>query len=225
MSFVLVPGAGGDAWYWHRVVPLLEERGHTAVAVELPAEDESAGLAEYADAIVAAAGDLRDITLVAQSMGGFSAPLAVDRLDARRLVLVNAMVPAPGETAGAWWENTGQGPARSARAEADGRVLTDEFDVVAEFFHDVPEDVRLAAFSRPEPVQADRPFADPWPLPAWPDVPTSGIAGADDRLFPADFQQRVARERLGLELDVMPGGHLVAYSEPELLVERLLALG
>ena len=39
-TFVLVPGAGGQAWYWHRLVPELQRRGHTAVAVDLPAADE-----------------------------------------------------------------------------------------------------------------------------------------------------------------------------------------
>ena len=34
--FVLIPGAGGVAWYWHRVVLELEARGHEAVAVDLP---------------------------------------------------------------------------------------------------------------------------------------------------------------------------------------------
>jgi hypothetical protein len=43
-SFVLIPGAGGMAWYWSRVVPLLAHAGHEAVAVDLPAEDRSAGL-------------------------------------------------------------------------------------------------------------------------------------------------------------------------------------
>ncbi|MDX6357529.1 MAG: hypothetical protein QOH37_583, partial [Nocardioidaceae bacterium] len=94
MTFVLVPGAGGDPWYWHLVVPLLERYGERAIAVELPTGDESAGLAAYADAIVAAADGADQITLVAQSMAGFSAPLACDRLDVRRIVLVNAMVPA-----------------------------------------------------------------------------------------------------------------------------------
>jgi hypothetical protein len=40
-SFVLIPGAGGVAWYWHRVIPLLEQAGHEAVAVDLPGDDES----------------------------------------------------------------------------------------------------------------------------------------------------------------------------------------
>ena len=35
-TFVLIPGAGGQAWYRHRVVPRLAFRGHDAIAVELP---------------------------------------------------------------------------------------------------------------------------------------------------------------------------------------------
>ena len=41
-SFVLVPGAGGMAWYWHRVVPLLGSAGHQAIAVDLPGDDRDA---------------------------------------------------------------------------------------------------------------------------------------------------------------------------------------
>jgi pimeloyl-ACP methyl ester carboxylesterase len=218
-TFVLVPGAGGDAWFWHRLVPALEHRGHRAIAVALPAGDESAGLAEYADAIVDAARDAGPVTLVAQSMGGLSAPLAVDRLDVERIVLLNAMIPKPGETGGGWWEAVGQGEAMQLAAQRDGRA--EEFDMVTDFFHDVPEEVTREAFSRGEPEQSDRSFEEPWPLQAWPDVPTSGIAGADDRLFPVEFQQRVARDRLGIELDVVPGGHLVALADPEVVAERL----
>src|SRR3954469_16105520 len=104
MTYVLVPGAGGDAYYSHPVAPLL---GPDTVWVPLPTDDPDAGLAEYADAIVAAAGDATDVTLVAQSLGGFSAPLAVDRLDVRGLVMLNAMVPRPGETFNEWWGAVG----------------------------------------------------------------------------------------------------------------------
>lgn len=217
MTYVLVPGAGGDAWYWHLLVPLLERHGERVIAVALPTDDESAGLAEYADAIVAAAAGSIDVTLVVQSMGGFSAPLACDRLDVRRIVLVNAMVPAPHETAGDWWANTGQADARSAHERAAGRDPDAPFDVEAGFFHDVPPEVTREAFARGERGQADKPFTEPWPLAAWPDVPTSGIAGSDDRIFPLEFQQRVARERLGIELAVIDSGHLPSLSAPEVL--------
>ena len=118
-TFILVPGAGGDAFYWHRVVPLLRDAGHEAVAVDLPAGEDGAGLAEYADAIAGAMGDRRDVVLVAQSMGAFSAPLAATRGDVSRIVLVAPMIPAPGESAGEFWRASGQDDAL-ARARRRG---------------------------------------------------------------------------------------------------------
>src|SRR5437764_8860329 len=105
MTFVLIPGAGGSAWYWSRVVPLLQADGHEAIAVDLPGDDEKAGLTEYAALVRRAIGGRADVTLVAQSLGGFTAALVADQVQA--LVFVNAMIPNPGETAGAWWANTG----------------------------------------------------------------------------------------------------------------------
>ncbi|WP_200945137.1 MULTISPECIES: alpha/beta fold hydrolase [unclassified Nocardioides] len=220
-TFLLVPGAGGDGWFWDRLVAALADRGHRGIAVTLPGPDESAGLAAYADVIVDAGRDAGPLVLVAQSMGGFSAPLAVDRLDVERIALINAMVPAPGETAGSWWETVGQAEAAGAAARRDGR--SEEFDVERDFFHDVPEAVTRELFSRPMPDEAERAFADPWPLDAWPDVPTTVLAGADDRLFPPELQQRVARERLGIDADVVPGGHLVALADPDLVADWLTA--
>jgi pimeloyl-ACP methyl ester carboxylesterase len=49
------------------------------------------------------------------------------------------------------------------------------------------------------------------------------ISGRGDRLFPLAFQQRLARERLGVEADVLPGGHLLALAQPAALAQRLLA--
>jgi hypothetical protein len=224
--YVLVPGAGGQAWYWHRVVPLLEAAGHSAIAVELPSGDESAGLAAYTAAILTTAdkaGAQPGCVVVAQSMAGFSAPQACTALDASRLVLVNAMVPLPGERLGDWWDNTGQSAAAAAKARAEGRDPDAEFDPIEVFFHDAPPDVIEAAMSMPPPVQADRPFADVWPLDAWPDVSTDVISSADDRFFPFDFQARVAEERLGLTPRSLPGGHLPALACADALVNRLLA--
>jgi pimeloyl-ACP methyl ester carboxylesterase len=97
-TFVLVPGAGGTASYWYRVVPLLEAGGHRAIAVELPGDDESAGLPEYTSLVIAAIGGRPDVVLVAQSMGAFTAPMVCARAPVSLLVLVNAMIPRPGET-------------------------------------------------------------------------------------------------------------------------------
>ena len=219
-TFVLVPGAGGDTFYWHRLAAELESRGHSALPVELPAGDDSAGLDAYADTVVAAMGDRSPVAVVAQSMGGLTAPLVCARVPVDLLVLVNAMVPLAGETGGEWWTATGQGKAAAAYRQQLG--LPAELDDTATYFHDVPADV-TAAYLAQEFAQSGRPFEDPWPLERWPDVPTRVVAGRDDRLFPLDFQRRIAAERLGLPVDEVPGGHCVALARPVELADRLEA--
>jgi pimeloyl-ACP methyl ester carboxylesterase len=216
--FVLIPGAGGAAWYWHRVVPELRAHGHEAVALDLPAADESVGLPEYADAVVAAIDGHRDVVVVAQSMGGFSAPVACARTPVRLLVLVNAMIPLPGETPGDWWGHTGWEPARIAAAQAGGYPV--EFDLGAYFLHDVPAKVAAAGQAHAHP-EADIAFGQPCAIERWPDVPTRVIAGRDDRFFPLEFQRRVAWERVGTDVDEVPGGHLAALSYPAELTGQL----
>jgi pimeloyl-ACP methyl ester carboxylesterase len=222
-TFVLIHGAGGDSWHWHLVVPELRARGHEVVAVDLPCEDDSAGLPEYADAVVEAIGDRTDLVLVAQSMAGFTAPLVCERMPVDLMVLLAAMVPAPGESPGDWWDNTGWEQARREQNQRDGRDPGAEVDVIADFLHDVPPDVVADAMARGERRQSGTPFEKPWPLAAWPDVPTRVLICRDDRFFPADFMRRVARERLGITPDEMDGGHVPALSRPRDLVERLVA--
>src|SRR5215207_270922 len=115
MNFVLVPGAGGDAHYWHLVAPLLRDGGHGVIAPGLPAGDDAAGL------------------------GAFAAPMAVERLDVERMVLVAPTIPAPGDTPGSWWSSTGQDAAAREAAIAEGRDPYAPFDVRETFLHDVPE--------------------------------------------------------------------------------------
>jgi pimeloyl-ACP methyl ester carboxylesterase len=221
-TFVLVPGAGGDGRYWYLVAAELEARGHEAVPVDLPAGDDAAGWVEYADAIERAIGERSRPTLVAQSLGGFSAPLVAARRPVEGLVLLNAMIPVPGETGNAWWANTGQGVAQRAYLASIGIDAAAAHDDAVLYFHDVPPDVIEEAFGRGEPAQSMTPMEQPWPLDRWPDVPTRVLAGRDDRLFPASFQRRVARERLGIDSEELDGGHVLALSHPRELVELLI---
>lgn len=224
-TFVLVPGAGGSAWYWHLVAPLLQEHGHEAVPVELPAADDRAGLPQYAAAVVRAMGnrDPKGVVLVAQSLAGFTVPLVCKKARVVLVVFVNAMIPTPGETPGEWWRNTGHAEAKRQKNLSDGRKADAPFDPLIDFFHDVPQLVIDEAWARGEPRQSDSVFRSPCIFKAWPTIPTRVLIGRDDRFFPAEFQHRVARERLGISADEMPGGHLVALSQPTELSARLIA--
>jgi pimeloyl-ACP methyl ester carboxylesterase len=219
-TFVLIPGAGGDPWEWHLLARELEARGHEAIPVRLPADDDRAGWDAYADAVVDAVGEPRDVVLVAQSLAGFTAPLVAERIPVDLLVLLNAMIPLPGETGNAWWSNTRRKEAEQAYFASVGLPPETADDEVAVYMHDVPAFVTAEAADH-VPEQSMTPMEQPWPLDAWPDVPTRVLIGRDDRLFPAAFQLRVAIERLGLEGDVIEGGHMVALSRPGLVADRL----
>jgi pimeloyl-ACP methyl ester carboxylesterase len=221
-TFALIHGAGSDGWYWHLVEPQLRAAGHETISVDLPCDDDSAGLDDYADVVVAAVGDRDDVVVVGQSMGGFVAPLVADRVPTTRLiVLVAAMVPAPGESGNEWWENTGSGAARRDQAVLDGRDIDGDFDPVAEFLHDVDPVLVEAGWAHVK-EQSDTPFQTPWPLPAWPNIPTRFVLGTKDRFFPPDFQRHVVRQRLGIEPDEIDSGHVPALARPDDLAALLL---
>lgn len=218
-TFVLIPGAASDSWFWHLVTAELHVRGHDVVAPDLPYEDDSAGLSEYADTVIDAIGDRTDLVLVAQSFGGFTAALVCDRIRVDLLVLLAGMVPAPGEAPGDWWANTGWEQARQVRDALDGRAPDDD---IALFLHDVPPELAAEAAKR-NLNQSGTPFVEPWPLDAWPAVPTRFLLCRDDRFFPAEFMRRVVRDRLGIVPDEIDGGHCVALSRPGELADRLEA--
>jgi pimeloyl-ACP methyl ester carboxylesterase len=217
-TFVLIPGAGGSAWYWSLVAPLLERAGHAAIPVDLPGDDETAGLAEYTQLVVDAIAARRDVALVAQSLGGFTAAMVCQRVPVASLTFVNAMIPTPGETPGEWWANTGAIEARAAAASARGYG---DFDLNTYFLHDVPADIVIAGENR-QRAEADTVFASPCDFQSWPAVPTRVLVGADDRFFPADFQRHVAHDRLGVAADVRPGGHLIALAQPQSVADYLI---
>ena len=203
-TFALIHGGGGSSWDWHLVAPGLRGHGHDPVAVDLPNEDASAGWSEYARTVVQAVGDRTDLVVVGHSLGGFTAPLVTAHVPVELLVLVAAMIPSPGELFADWWTNAGY----------------DESGYEDVFYHDVPRALAAEA-SRRERGEDSKALQEPWPLEAWPDVPTRYLLCRDDRMFPAAWARRHARERLDLEADEMDGGHYITLSRPRELAERL----
>jgi pimeloyl-ACP methyl ester carboxylesterase len=92
---------------------------------------------------------------------------------------------------------------------------------MATFYHDVPAELTAEALRRERDHPGARAGREPWPREAWPDVPTRVLGCRDDRLFPPAFMRRVARERLGIEPDEVPGGHCVALARPRELAAKL----
>lgn len=209
-TFAFIHGAGDVGWYWHLVEADLRAHGHTTVAPDLPIENDQADLGDYADVVVEAISGRSDVVVVGQSFGGYVAPLVAERVNARLIVLVAAMVPAPHESAEEMFLSTAWQP-----------MAVEDHSTRAVVYHDVPSDLADEALRRGGRRQSETPGKQPWPLDRWPPIPTRAIIGRNDRFFPVAWLRRVVQERLGIAPDEINSGHCPALSQPHELARRL----
>ena len=230
-TFVLVHGAWHGGWCWDRLVPELERRGHSAVAVDLPTTRDAGdtGLAAGAQLVGAAVPD-RDTVLVGHSMGALLLPVVAAQRDVRHLVFLNAFVTAPGESMNEVVDREGDvfapgWPERARRQErlGGGASAWPPDAAIDAFFHDcTPEDGTWAAARlRPQSWAA---LADRCPVDAWPDVPSTYVLSRDDRVVNPAWSRRVAREVLAVEPVELDGGHSPFLSQPAALAAVLAEL-
>ncbi len=225
--FVLVHGAWHAGACWRPLVEELEARGERAVAADLPSEDPDATLDDYVQTVVDAAAVFDEpVIVVGHSLGGLTIPLVPSRRPVAGLVFVAAILPVPGgapvEVLGPEAFSAGfDDLAVEQMAQDDGSTGWPRDAAIAAFYHDVPEPLVTEAVGALR-SQAWLPTQQPWPLDAYPDVPMRYVACDDDRILDPDWQVRIARDRLGVEADVLAGSHSPMLSQPEALADLLL---
>lgn len=120
-----------------------------------------------------------------------------------------------------WWQATGQPEAQRDYLEDLGFSARDAENPEIVFIHDFEADLKAESLQH-LPHQFPTPMEAPAPFQKWPAVPTHVIAAAADRLFPLEFMRGQALDRLGIVIDVIPGGHLAPLTQPSALVQLLI---
>ena len=136
-TYALIHGAGDVGWYWHLVDAELRARGHDVVAMDLPVEDDAAGLSDYADVVVDAIGD----------RGEMSSSWRI----VRRLHGADRMQSRPVEAAGPCGGNGARRPGsrrRRCSPTPDTAGGAGDTSTLAVFYHDVPPALAAEAISR-----------------------------------------------------------------------------
>jgi pimeloyl-ACP methyl ester carboxylesterase len=221
-TFGLVAGGGHNAWCWERVVEELERRGHEAIAVELPADDPEAGLADFAAAVVKGMeGAGGDVILVGHSLAGRYLPLATGQIPGARMVFLCAIVaeeePAEGQEPSSGGRQPGGG--RGRYDEQDRLYLLPE-DAVAMFYQDCDPETQAWAVAHLVP-QGSRVIREPFPRGGWPaGVRAAYILCQEDGVFPPERAREMAA-RAGTEALELPGGHSPFLSQVPALVDTL----
>ncbi len=220
-TFALIHGSGDGGWAWHLVLRALRQRGHEAVAPDLPTDRDDATWDDCAAVLVAAVRGAQDVVVVGHSSGGVLVPLVAERLTASLQVYVAGMVPRPGERPEEWFHSVGWAEAVAALAAEDGG-LTGNPDPAVAFYHDVPEPLATQARAR-ERATSERLGETPWPAQPLPEIAARYVVTTQDRFLPPPVQRRVAADRLGIVApDEIAAGHCANLSRPEELADVLV---
>jgi len=234
-TFVLIPGAWVGGWAWRPVAQRLRAAGHRAVALTLPGltdgeDPRELRLRHAVDYVVGELRrrDLRSITLVAHSWGGFPvsgvAHQVPDRV--RRLIYWNAFVPEGGRSV------LEEIPPHHADvftqlAEASGNnSITLPYEAWQQsFFQDAKEPVRRLVHSLlvPQPFGYFTDGLDIPPVTSF-GIPASYVYSTEDLALPPGKLGWNPRfpDRLGVTAIEVPGGHESCLTRPYELADALL---
>lgn len=247
--FCLVHGAYLGAWCWDLLIPELQAHGHKTVAMDLPIDDPSATLSDFADAVMGAIPPGEDdIILVGHSFGGTVIPLVASQRPVRRLVYLVALIPYPGmrgldqfcdEVDPEELKTIGYEPPPSEKLKlcADEPDMycpaclqlkqqpVENADVAMEFcFHDCEPEVAGWAISKLRDQASIAHLTEVFPLPALPNVESTYIVCTQDRIISPEWSRYAARKRLGVEAIELAGGHYPHISYPVQLAQVLTDL-
>ena len=207
-TFCLIHGAWHGGWAWDALSAELQTRGHEVVAPDLPCDDTTAGVVEYAAVARTALGGDEDAIVVGHSLGGLTIPL----VPARLRVFLCALVAGTGGTD---VFVPGFGASRT-RDELGRSYYPDSADAARELQYP-PSLASLAAKLRPQaPVEVSTPYVA--------DGPTAYVVCTSDAAIRPDWQRRLARDVLGVEPIELASGHSPMLSCPHELADVLDAL-
>jgi pimeloyl-ACP methyl ester carboxylesterase len=211
--------------------------------MDLPIENESATLSQFADAVIQAIPKTDDdIVLVGHSMAGTIIPLVAEAVKVRQLVFVAALIPYPGiSTLDQFSHHLDDDTLKSFNyqpkdlskleqfhSEPDmyepasvGKDYSDEAVLRQFFFHDCQPDVTQWALSKSRSQQSMAYMFETNPLKALPSVERKYIVCTDDRIISPTWSRYAAHKRLGVDVIELASGHCPHLSRPDLLASVL----
>jgi pimeloyl-ACP methyl ester carboxylesterase len=225
ITFGLVHGAWHGAWCWDLVAAELRERGHGAVAVDLPCDDPRAGAEAYAGVVLDALADADDVVLVGHSLGGLTIPVVAQERRIRAMVYLAPLLPTVGSSFddchAAEPDRLMPGLGAGQIPSEDGSSVWQPQAAIALMYPDAPPGLADWAAARLR-RQCWRVSQEVTPLRASPALPVTVIACGADAVVNPDWVRRSARVRFGVEAVVLPGDHSPFLARPAQLADLLV---
>ena len=235
---VLVHGAFGGAWCWSRVIPPLEQAGHTVEAIDLPGggDDPTPPDGVTLETCAARVSDVlaaksEPALLVGHSMGGVVVTQAAsDRPDrVRQLAFVCAFMPADGQSLldlTRLPEGHGDQIQANIVVEGEPPVATLSDAAAANAIYNLCDAESTAWALEKRRPQAVAPFATPVAVDdaVLATIPRSYVFTARDQSIPPGLQRRMIAEHPCRKVFELDADHAPFFSAAGELVDVLLEL-
>ena len=233
-TFVLIHGAWHGGWCWRKVVPLLEAKGHTAIAPDLPSHGgdktpaATVTLKTYTDRICELASKQTEpVILAGHSMGGVAITQAAENCpqNVAALVYVCAFLPRSGDSLMTWASQDHSSminPATTVQ-HPDGTVNVKLEHSREAFYGDCSDED--AAFAQSRLVaQSSAVFGTPVATTPerWGRIPRYYIECARDRAITLPLQREMQKHSPCRQTFSLDTDHSPFFSTPEKLAEILL---
>jgi pimeloyl-ACP methyl ester carboxylesterase len=216
-TFCLLHGGWHEPSCWETLADRLRDRGHVAVAPDLPLHDPRAGHEERTrPAVEALDGATGQVVVVGHSAASGYAALAANAHPESLLVYLCPRLgqfAPPSGAAGPFREGIPFPPDRP-----DSTSVWDPEVAIKTLYPRLSPATARALAERLRPLA---PPADEFPLPGHSDVPTVLIYAADDELFDPEWERLMATEVLGIDPIEIQGGHFPMIEDPVALADLL----
>ncbi|GAB4036112.1 alpha/beta fold hydrolase [Spirosoma gilvum] len=217
-NVVLVHGAFADGSSWSKVIPLLEAKGLTVIAVQNPLTSLADDVAAAKRAIALQNGP---VLLVGHSWGGAVITEAGNDPNVAGLVYVAAGAPDEGQSFGEMSQLAPPAPGTGEiRPDASGFLSLTAKGIKEDFAQDLPEAETRLIFATQGPWSA-KALSDKISKAAWKTKPSWYIAASEDRMINPDLQQTLAKKIKATTLTIK-ASHVPMVSQPEKVAAFIL---
>jgi pimeloyl-ACP methyl ester carboxylesterase len=209
-TVVLVHGAWADGSSWNKVIPLLQAKGLSVIAVQVP-------LTSIEDDVAATKRIIADtegtIVLVSHSWGGMAVTEAGNDPKVAALVYVSAFAPDVGESGSSLIGAHPAPPALSTIVTDSAGFVYQTIDGMAKnIAPDIPvADAQVLAVTQGR--LAGKAFGQSVTVAAWKTKPSWFIVTADDRVVSAELRAAEAK-RMGARTTMIHSSHMSLLSHP-----------
>jgi pimeloyl-ACP methyl ester carboxylesterase len=208
---LLVHGAWADGSSWSKVIALLQAKGITAVAVQLPLVTLTGDVATVKRAIALQDGP---VILAGHSYGGAVITEAGNDPKVAGWVYVAAFAPDSGESVGSGGKGYTPAPlGAELPPDAEGYLSISPKGVAEDFAQDLPAQAAKELWATQGPTNGAV-FGTPISAAAWKSKPSWFVVAAEDRAIPPALEKAEAERMKATTINVS-ASHLVMISHPK----------